>query len=147
MVSEIEVRSYMGRRFLGTSKYVFDYDNKSNLVSMSIIDYDNNKVLEEYNKIGNRIIKKSYDELDKDCTDTIVLDDSGKLTYYKFSSRDIYNKSERSDIFHFNYRYDKEKDEYYIFDIDPLETYNENIHNKSSKISKWEYSKIKINYH
>ena len=146
MVSEIEKRCYSGERFLGTIKYVFDYDNKSNLVSMRIIDSDDNKVLEEYNKIGNRIIKKSYDELDKDCTDTILLDDSGKLIYYKFSSRDIFNKSERSNIFHFNYLYDNEKGEYYIYDIDPVETYNENIHNKSSKISKWEYSKIKINY-
>lgn len=54
MVSEIEVRSYMGHRFLGTTKYVFDYYNTSNLVSMRIIDSDN-KLWEENNKMGNRI--------------------------------------------------------------------------------------------
>ena len=145
MVSEIEERSYTGERFNGTVKYVFGYDNQNNLVSMKIFDA-NNKLWAQYNKIGNRVIKKSYSQLDKFCTDTILLDDSGKLIYYKYSSRDIYNKSERSAIFHFNYRYDKDKGEYYIYDFDPVETYNENIHNKKSEISKRERSKIKINY-
>ena len=142
MVSEIERGCYTGERFLGTVRYVFDYDNQNNLVSMRIFDTQN-KLWVEYKKIGNKIIKKSYDELEKYHTDTILLDDSGKLTYYKITLSNDCKSFEAIYEYHFNYNYDKEKSEFYIYDINVLYTY---IEDNGDYVSKRDLPVVKVSY-